>query len=165
MSPVLPRFPTPPPILGGSGRVCHSPLVPCPSTPLGWLWALLIVCYHSLKVNCVYVRLRFIPLSGFVMWCITALATLALDVTRPIHCSLYWLRRCSSCANAAPRCGPVAPRQLVARQPGGLVGRRPVGRSVGRRPAVPWLAPRFLRPFFVSRRFASLVPRTCNDTG
>ena len=164
MSPVLPRFPTPPPILGGSGRVCHSPLVPCPSTHLGWLWALLSVCYNSLKVNCVCVRLRFIPLSGFVMWCITALATLALDVTRPIHCSLYWLRRCSSCANAAPRCGPVAPRQLAARQPGGSVGRRLGCSALGALAAL-WLARRFLRPFFVPRRSASLVPRTCNDTG
>ena len=163
MSPVLPRLPTPPPILGGSGRVCHSPLTSCPSTHLGWLWALSIVCYNSLEVNCVCVRLRFIPLSGFVMCYISypgyisARRDSADSLFTLLALQVEFLRQCRS---SVWPCRPSAAGGPASRRLGRWLGCSALGA-----PAALWLARRFLRPFFVSRRFASLVPRTCNDTG
>ena len=139
MSPVLPRFPTPPPILGGSGRVCHSPSTSCPSTHLGWLWALSIVT-TLLEVNCVFVRLRFIPFLGFVMWCISCtgyistrrdsadslFTLLAPQVESLRQCrSLVWpCRPLAAGGPAAWRLGRSAVRALGARRV-----RSPVARS------------------------------------
>ena len=62
-------------------------------------------------------------------------------------------------ANGAPWCGPAAPRQPAARQPGSSVDRQ-LGSSALGSFAARQLARRFLRHFFVPRRSASLVSAT-----